>query len=135
MNAGGWVRLCAVGDIPVVGARGFDLRGSGADDVFLVRMHDAVHGYRNSCPHWPGATLPWRKDAYLDATGSAIVCHGHGARFDIATGRCITGPCIGRQLTAIPVKITRDDSVWALLPEYAGNGRDRESLQVLGPVK
>jgi nitrite reductase/ring-hydroxylating ferredoxin subunit len=123
MNALQWIRLCAIGELPVVGARGFDLLGSGTDDMFVVRMHDVVRGYRNSCPHWPGASLPWRKDAYLNASGSAIVCHGHGAQFDIPTGRCIVGPCEGKHLTAVPVKVARDGSVWASPQECVTDAR------------
>lgn len=45
--------------------------------------------------------MAWRKDAYLSGDGQHIVCHAHGARFDIATGVCNLGPCLGHALTPV----------------------------------
>lgn len=94
----GWVRLCATSDLAEGCARGFGPAEGGRDTVFVVRRH-GLHAYRNSCPHWPQTSLPWRKDAYLDAQGTRIVCSAHGAQFEIETGLCLTGPCIGESLT------------------------------------
>src|SRR3954449_2075387 len=97
-GAASWVRVCELDALPPTGARGFDLSGNGVDDLFLVRKGERLRGYINSCPHWPGASLPWRKHAYLDRDTSHIVCHGHGARFAIDDGLCISGPCTGQYL-------------------------------------
>jgi len=98
--------LCRLDALPDRGARGFDPLGRGADTVFIVRRGDAVHAYLNLCPHFGDTPLPWRKDAYLDAAAEAIVCSAHGARFDIVTGHCVLGPCLGQSLKAVPLEQT-----------------------------
>jgi nitrite reductase/ring-hydroxylating ferredoxin subunit len=52
--------------------------------------------------------MAWRKDAYLNAARDRIVCHAHGAQFDIATGACLLGPCLGQSLTPVPLHIHAD---------------------------
>jgi nitrite reductase/ring-hydroxylating ferredoxin subunit len=55
--------------------------------------------------------MAWRKDAYLNADRDRIVCSAHGALFDIVTGVCILGPCIGQALQ--PLRLTvRDDTLF-----------------------
>lgn len=104
-DAGTWTLVCQLSDLEVGRSRGFDLAGKGQDQVFVVRVDSGLHAYVNSCPHWPTSPLPWRKDEYLDAAKSAVVCHGHGARFRISDGLCVAGPCVGARLTALPVKL------------------------------
>jgi Rieske Fe-S protein len=36
-----------------------------------------------------------------------ILCVMHGALFDIDTGECISGPCAGLALPALPVRVER----------------------------
>jgi nitrite reductase/ring-hydroxylating ferredoxin subunit len=86
-------------------ARGFDLEGVGRDRVFVVRKRGSLYGYRNACPHWDGAPMAWRQDAYLSADGSCIVCHAHGAKFVIETGLCVAGPCIGQSLAPVALEV------------------------------
>jgi len=107
------VSLCRLEALPDGGARGFDPLHRGHDTVFVVRQGRALHAYLDLCPHYGDTRLPWRKDAYLDAAGQAIVCAAHGARFDIATGRCILGPCLGRSLKAVPLVLNNDGEVLA----------------------
>ncbi|MBA2960489.1 MULTISPECIES: Rieske (2Fe-2S) protein [Ramlibacter] len=94
------IRLCHSGEIAEGSARGFDPKGSGRDTMFVVRR-DGLHAWRNACPHWTGTSMAWRKDAYLNADGSRIVCAAHGAQFDIWSGACILGPCIGESLVRV----------------------------------
>ncbi|RKR31362.1 MULTISPECIES: Rieske 2Fe-2S domain-containing protein [Paraburkholderia] len=111
-----WIRLCELGALPQVGARGFDLRGRGVDDIFVIRQHGLLRGYRNSCPHWPGATLPWCKHGYLDRRMDYIVCHGHGAKFTLDEGLCVLGPCVGQRLESIPLRIEEETYLSAFCP-------------------
>jgi nitrite reductase/ring-hydroxylating ferredoxin subunit len=97
--------LCALEEIPPGGARGFvfgegdwPLRG------FLVRDAKGVHAYVNRCPH-AGHGLDLRPHQFLTPDGSLILCRSHGALFEKSTGACIAGPCNGRALTAIPVRV------------------------------
>jgi nitrite reductase/ring-hydroxylating ferredoxin subunit len=92
------IRLCRVDEIPDGDSRGFDPLGQGRDTVFVVRQGATLHAWRDACPHLHGVPMAWRKDAYLNATRDRIVCSGHGALFDIATGVCTLGPCLGDSL-------------------------------------
>lgn len=104
-RAPAWIRLCELSELPQTGARGFDLTGRGSDDLFIVRRGTLLRAYRNSCPHWPGASMPWRKHAYLDSAAEHIVCHGHGARFRLDDGLCLLGPCQGKMLESVPLRV------------------------------
>lgn len=101
----GWTALCLVDDLQEGMCKGYDLRGLGRDDVFITRCKGRVYGYINSCPHWPQATLPWKKDAYLDSTKNWIMCYGHGALFTIDQGLCVEGPCMGEKLISVPLRL------------------------------
>lgn len=105
MTADEEIALCHLDELPFDGARGFDPRRVGRDTMFVVRRAGVVRAWVNACPHVDSAPLAWRKDAYLSADRSAIVCYGHGARFDIDSGLCTAGPCVGRSLTPIPVAV------------------------------
>ena len=109
-----WIRLCELSALPLVGARGFDLQGRGVDDIFVVHRNGLLRAYKNSCPHWLGATLPWRKHGYLDRSMTHIVCHGHGAKFSLDEGLCVLGPCIGQKLESVPLRIENASHVSVL---------------------
>jgi nitrite reductase/ring-hydroxylating ferredoxin subunit len=104
------MRLCRLDEVPDGGARGFDLLDAGRDTVFVVRRGRTLRAYENRCPHLD-TPLPWRKDAYLDAAGDHIVCAAHGALFEIESGRCVLGPCLGEALTPVPTRIDADHGV------------------------
>jgi nitrite reductase/ring-hydroxylating ferredoxin subunit len=106
--------LCQLHDLPVGESRGFDPFGAGRDSVFVVRAANAKQGlrvFRNACPHVDGSPLAWRKNEYLNAERSRIVCSGHGAEFEIDTGRCVLGPCLGENLQSISHEIGEDGRV------------------------
>jgi nitrite reductase/ring-hydroxylating ferredoxin subunit len=111
------VTLCRLDALPDRNARGFDPLGRGTDTLFVVRLGDALHAYLDRCPHFGDTPLPWRKDAYLDAAAEAIVCAAHGARFDIATGRCVLGPCLGQTLQPVQLELTPVGELLATIPE------------------
>jgi nitrite reductase/ring-hydroxylating ferredoxin subunit len=111
-----WVRLCELNALPPVGARGFDLLGRGVDDIFVVRKDQLLRCYRNSCPHWPNASLPWRKHAYLDRGAEYIVCHGHGAKFMLHNGLCVSGPCLYQYLEPVALRVEESRYVSVLWP-------------------
>lgn len=80
-------------------------RGMTVDDrkLLLVRRDGQVYAYENRCPH-RGIPLEWQADQFLDASGSLIQCATHGALFLIETGECVTGPCVGQALRALPCR-------------------------------
>ena len=81
----------------------------------LIRQGNSIKAYKNQCPH-QGASLPWRKDAYLNADGTRIICSAHGAQFDIQTGECLLGAALGRSLDPIDIIVSDDGTVQAWLP-------------------
>jgi nitrite reductase/ring-hydroxylating ferredoxin subunit len=104
--------LCRLDDVPDGASRGFDPHGLGRDELFVVRRAGAVYAWQDSCPHIEGAAMAWRKDAYLSADRTRIVCHAHGAQFDIVTGACLCGPCEGQALKPVAVNINPDGELW-----------------------
>jgi nitrite reductase/ring-hydroxylating ferredoxin subunit len=110
------VRLCHLSELPDGGSRGFDPLGEGRDTMFVVRRGSVLHAYRDACPHIDGAPMAWRKNAYLNAEGTRIVCFAHGAQFEITTGECTLGPCLGQALDPVAVTVDEDGQVHALIP-------------------
>ena len=100
-------RLCHLAELLDGGARGFDPLDRGRDTVFVVRRGGAVRVWADRCPHH-GTPMPWRKDAYLNAAGDRIVCAAHGALFDIDSGLCMQGPCLGDRLRPVPFTLSAD---------------------------
>lgn len=97
--------LCRLDDFAETGAKGVSLsEGPMAGEAFVVREGSAVYGYANACPHI-GTPLDFLPDRFLTRDRRQILCSTHGARFDIATGLCVAGPCRGRSLRRLPVKI------------------------------
>ena len=96
--------LCPLDELPEGGSRGFDPEGRGQPSVFAVRLRGAVHVYADNCPHH-GTPMAWRRDAYLNSRGDRIVCAAHGAQFEIDTGLCVLGPCLGDRLQPVPSRI------------------------------
>lgn len=100
------LHLCHLDDLEDNEAKGFDPQEQGTDTMFIVRKNTHVFAYYDQCPHYDGSTtLPWRKDAYLNSEAELIVCAAHGAEFEIDTGLCIHGPCLGESLVGVPLGI------------------------------
>lgn len=91
------IPLCHIDDIPEGDARGFTLSGT---QVFGVRKKGRVYLYLNRCPHL-GINLDWEPHSFLDSEGLYIRCANHGAMFEIDTGNCIMGPCMGDTLWSL----------------------------------
>ena len=99
MADSGWVRVAAVaaladdialpaklGDIPIA----------------LYRLDGTVYAIDDVCTH----ELALLSQGFIE--GGAIECPLHGARFDIATGRCLAAPA-ERDLRTFPVRIEGED--------------------------
>ncbi len=107
--------LCRLEEIEDGGAKGFDLGSEETPlEIFLVRQGPRVFAYRNSCPH-TGSPLDWAPDDFMSEDGAHIMCHTHGALFEIADGFCVAGPCAGDALR--PVAVTLDGAGNVVLSE------------------
>ncbi|MEE3625872.1 Rieske (2Fe-2S) protein [Nitrospirillum sp. BR 11752] len=97
--------LCRLDDIPDGQAKGINW-GSGADrqEILVARRGGAVFAYHNRCPH-VGTTLDWTPDQFMSADGQHLQCATHGALFRVDDGLCLRGPCAGRGLTPVAVRV------------------------------
>ncbi|MES0371775.1 MAG: Rieske (2Fe-2S) protein [Mariprofundaceae bacterium] len=76
---------------------------------FIVCFNGSVKAYRNSCPHM-GSPLDWLPNQFFSEDGNQLVCHTHDARFDPATGDCLSGPC-EHGLERLPTRNTQLASI------------------------
>ena len=106
------VFLCHVDELPDGASRGFDPWNEGHDSMLVVRQGERVYAYRDACPHHGGTPMAWRKDAYLNGDRSRIVCNAHGAQFEIATGMCTLGPCLGQSLQAVTLLFGNEREIY-----------------------
>lgn len=99
------VRLAELDDIADGAARNFVLQmRDGRFHGFVVRRGGAVFGYRDRCPHM-GLPLAQALDRYVTDDGALIQCSWHGALFDVESGACVAGPCLGGRLSEWPVTV------------------------------
>ncbi|MBH3384615.1 MULTISPECIES: Rieske (2Fe-2S) protein [Pseudomonas] len=96
-----FVALCRLDELVEGQSRGFDPLQRGKDSLFALRHAGVFYLYRNSCPHLD-VPLHYRKDRFLSADGSRVICYAHGAQFEPDTGLCVFGPCLGERLVAVP---------------------------------
>ena len=97
--------LCRLDEIAKPGARGFRIgTGSETRAIFVVRHEGRVVAYENSCPHL-GSPLDWVPDRFLEIEKRFILCATHGALFRNADGFCVGGPCAGKSLKPVPIRI------------------------------
>ena len=97
--------ICPLHELQDASARGFTMGGGDWPlRGFVVRKGDQVHAYVNHCPH-AGFPLNWTPDGFLAPEAPLILCAMHGALFEIETGFCVSGPCAGRKLRALPVSV------------------------------
>jgi nitrite reductase/ring-hydroxylating ferredoxin subunit len=100
--------LCNVGELRATGCREFRLGGGEWPLTgFLVRVGTDVHAYVNRCAHL-SLPLNYLPDRFLTYDGSMILCTAHGAIFEKSTGFCVSGPCAGRSLVRVAVRVVDD---------------------------
>ena len=109
--------LCHASEVTEGAARGFALSGQ-RQKVIVLCLGGRLHGWRDACPHYGTSPMAWRKDAYLNAERDRIVCSAHGAQFDIDTGACTLGPCLGQSLTALPWTLNDNDEIYLTLDPH-----------------
>lgn len=116
-----WRRLCAEAEIKEGQGRGF-VFGSDLERqaVFVIRWHGTLHAYRNTCPH-AGTPLDWPENRFFDLSGTYLMCGTHGAIFRPDDGLCIEGPCIGRALEPLALRVEDNAIAVAVWPIPPGN--------------
>lgn len=97
--------LCNADDISDPGSKAFEIQqGRQTISLFVVHKDGIFRAYVNSCPH-TGANLDWQEDQFLDLDNMFIQCSTHDALFEIDSGECVAGPCIGDSLQPIDLVI------------------------------
>ena len=91
---------------------GFDIpQGDTQLQLFVVLKDGQYQAFINSCPH-TGVNLDWNEHQFLDMDKAFIQCATHDALFDIHSGECIAGPCVGDHLEIVSLTIL-DGEVFA----------------------
>lgn len=102
------VELCHISGLDEGDAKEFSIN----DDyqIFVIKKHGQFYGYYNRCPHagWP---LNLNPGAFLDLDKKFIQCANHMAVFDISSGSCVAGPCVGASLEKITLTLA-NDIIW-----------------------
>lgn len=97
--------LCTVDDIADGEAREFSYRsGSEIHDIFIQRKGDKIFAFVNICPH-AGTPLNMDEGVFMERTGAYLMCHTHGALFQLEDGLCVAGPCNGERLQSVELKV------------------------------
>lgn len=78
--------------------------------ALLYRWQGEIRAFLNSCPH-VGTPLDMVPGRVFTADGTQLICATHAALFEPGTGLCTAGPCRGRSLTAVPIRLA-DGQVW-----------------------
>ncbi|GEK48110.1 (2Fe-2S)-binding protein [Bisbaumannia pacifica] len=79
-------------------------------EAFLVRVHGRISAFENRCPH-QGIGLDFQPDVFLEPGGELIQCSMHGALFLPESGECVFGPCQGRHLVPVAIRIDDDGQI------------------------
>jgi nitrite reductase/ring-hydroxylating ferredoxin subunit len=82
-DADGWQRAAALADLADDAALPAKL---GNRPIALYRLDGKIHALDDVCTH----ALALLSQGFIE--GGAVECPLHGARFDIATGRCLAPP-------------------------------------------
>jgi len=98
--------LCTTSDLEATGAKSVTL--ADGREIMVVQSSAGPKAFLNSCPH-NGVTLEILPDYFFNADRTLLVCTAHGARFLPTSGLCLSGPCAGRSLTHIPVRLDGND--------------------------
>ena len=79
--------------------------------AFALRFDGAVVAYVNRCAPVP-TEMDWQPGEFLDMDKRWILCSIHGAMYEPADGRCVSGPCGRGRLTAIRVEEEGGQVYW-----------------------
>lgn len=107
--------ICEAESIPPGEAKAFSLSRITDDGearpfrivVVRVKPREFV-GYVNACPH-EKVWLNIGGGTFFNDDNSLLQCGRHKARFDIASGLCVEGPCKGESLEPIPLALIGSD--------------------------
>lgn len=110
------IAVCALDELGDPDSREFEIgEGDWPFRGFVVRRGDEVYAYQNFCMH-VGHPLNWMPHGFLTKERNAIICASHGAQYEIDTGLCFAGPCVGKSLRSVDCEV-RNGTVYVTGPE------------------
>jgi len=99
-------------------ARGFQAKVKGK--IFhglIVKKGEAYFAYRNQCRHL-AITLDLNDEQFFNAEGTHLQCQMHGATYEIESGECIAGPCVGAFLEKLDLRVEEERLVIQLKENF-----------------
>ncbi len=103
------VKIAMTEDIPEREARSYDTENG--DIIFITQRDGAFYAYQNLCPHLQ-TELEFLENQFLDQDQEYIQCSTHGALFEVETGECISGPCLGDKLEKVNIRVHSDGGIY-----------------------
>ncbi len=89
--------------------------------MIVLRRNGVLHAWLDACPHYStGTPMAWKTDAYLNGERTHLTCHSHNALFEMDTGECVLGPCLGQSLTRIEIAVGEEGDVFVGGPREGG---------------
>ena len=73
-------------------------------ELLIVVTGKLIRVYLNHCPH-QGKQLYLGGEAF-DPTLEQLKCQAHGAIFELTSGQCVSGPCLGDSLLPLETSLT-----------------------------
>ena len=81
-----FIKVATTDEIRPGEMKAFDIEGK---DILLAGYEGSYYAINNKCTHMNGDLSKGKLE------GKIVICPRHKSRFDITTGKCITGPKIG----------------------------------------
>ncbi|MBI4725166.1 MAG: Rieske 2Fe-2S domain-containing protein [Rhodomicrobium sp.] len=107
--------ICGENEIPNRRAKAFNLARVDEDGktsrpwyIFVVNWDKQFFAYVNRCPH-ERVNLDWERNQFLEQGSKRIMCGKHGSLFDLTTGKCVEGRCVGESLEPVSICIVDGD--------------------------
>ena len=83
----------------------FELKhGDATMPAFAVKFQDQTYAYLNQCAH-VAMEMDWQAGQFFDFDQRFIMCSTHAALYEPDTGLCVDGPCVGKQLKPVALRL------------------------------
>ena len=102
--------LCKIGEIGETGKEVSLFSNSTRYFIMLFPYAGAFRAFLNVCPH-QGKSLNLAPNQFTFSPEGLLVCAHHGACFELDSGQCMDGPCLGARLRQFNISLA-GDSVW-----------------------
>jgi 3-phenylpropionate/trans-cinnamate dioxygenase ferredoxin subunit len=80
------VEVCQVSDVPKGTMKSYSVDGK---QVCISNIDGKIYAINNVCTHADGNLSKGKLE------GNIVICPNHGSKFDVTTGKCMSGPKIG----------------------------------------